>query len=267
MPDLSTSRIRESGTGPDFGARAENGRRILRHCSVLQQKIDVAPRRCGCENRYDLSDFDIRIGELPAMNVETPVHDAAWTCRQKPARNARDRILNTATHLFCDEGFAATGVDRIVKESGAAKSTLYANFGSKEGLIEAVLDREGAAWRKWFFGRLGCVAGTPKDRLLALFDVLEDWFRDPLFYGCPFINAIAESSYASDATRDAAKRHKEPLLTWLRGVALELGRSDPDVFAREMVVLIDGAIVAAQSARDASFAASAKRLAERTISA
>ena len=87
-----------------------------------------------------------------------------------------------------------------------------------------------------------------------------------MFYGCPFINAIAESSYPNDAARVAATRHKEPLRTWLRGVALELGLSDPDVFARDMVVLIDGAIVAAQSARDASFAASAKRLAERTIS-
>lgn len=199
------------------------------------------------------------------MNVELPANHAAWTCRQLPAQNARDRILNAATHLFCDEGFAATGVDRIVKESGAAKSTLYANFGSKEGLIEAVLDREGAAWRTWFFGRLGQVSGTPRDRMLALFDVLEDWFRDPLFYGCPFINAIAESSYASDAAREAAGRHKAPLLTWLNAIAIELGRADPGQFAKEMVVLIDGAIVAAQSTRDASFATSAKEVAAKMI--
>ena len=95
--------------------------------------------------------------------------------------------------------------------------------------------------------------------MLALFDVLEDWFRDPLFYGCPFINAIAESSYASDAAREAATRHKAPLLTWLKAIAIELGRSDPQQFAKEMVVLIDGAIVAAQSARDASFAISRQR--------
>jgi AcrR family transcriptional regulator len=53
-----------------------------------------------------------------------------WSCIGRPATTARDRLLNTATELFCHNGFTATGVDIIVQRSGAAKSTLYSHFKS-----------------------------------------------------------------------------------------------------------------------------------------
>ncbi len=195
------------------------------------------------------------------MDLSLESSPATWSCRFLVPTSAQEKILAAATQLFCDEGFAATGVDRIAKEAGTAKSTLYANFGSKEKLIEAVLEREGEAWRAWFFGRLGRVSGTPEDRLSAMFDILEDWFADPDFYGCPFINAIAESSFASELSRQAAQRHKAPLLTWLKAVGIELGLPDVDGFADQIVVLIDGAIIAAQAGRKPAFAQSAKALA------
>jgi AcrR family transcriptional regulator len=58
-----------------------------------------------------------------------------------------DRLLNTATRLFCLHGINATGIDKILAEAGVAKMTLYNQFGSKEGLVFAVLEREGEAWR------------------------------------------------------------------------------------------------------------------------
>ena len=117
-----------------------------------------------------------------------------------------------------------------------------------------MLEREGAAWRKWFFGRLGAVAGSPRQRMLAVFAVLEEWFRDPHFYGCPFINAIGEFATGDARIREAAAAHKSHMISWLQGVALEMGHPAPEQTAREMVVLIDGAIVAAQSGQDPSFA-------------
>ncbi len=197
-------------------------------------------------------------GHAAGMNAEPGA--PLWSSLSSPPRTARDRILAAATDLFCRNGFAATGIDSVVARSGASKSTLYAHFKSKSDLIEAVLDREGAAWRAWFFGRISARRGTPHEKLEAVFDTLEEWFSDPAFYGCPFINAIAETAPGDDRMRSAARRHKAHLLTWLRGQAVELGRPDPDRLAREMVVLIDGAIVAAQGAHDASFARSARRL-------
>lgn len=183
-----------------------------------------------------------------------------WSTIGRPARSARARILAAATELFCREGYATVGVDTVALRSGAAKSTLYKHFASKDQLIAAVLEAEGAAWRAWFFARLGQVEGGPRSRLLAVFDVLEDWFSDPNYYGCPFLNAISEAACADDRPRELARGHKAPLDTWLRSQALELGR-DPDALAQAMVVLIDGAITAAHAARNPGVARSARDVA------
>lgn len=192
---------------------------------------------------------------------QSAAQQPAWTIIDETGKAPRDRILSAAAYLFCHEGFAATGVDTIVARAGAAKTTLYKHFESKDQLIDAVLEREGAAWRRWFFGKLGELRGAPADRMLGVFGVLEIWFRDPNFYGCPFINAIAEFDTNNTRIRRAATEHKSHLISWLRATALEMGHDDPEEAARAMVVLIDGAIVAAQAGRDPTFAAVARRLA------
>lgn len=188
-------------------------------------------------------------------------HGTHWSFAAISPATARERILSAATRLFCNHGFAATGIDAVVAEAGTAKATLYKHFTSKEELIAAVLEAEGATWRDWFFRRLAEVEGPAQARLLAVFDILEDWLADPQFYGCPFINAVAEFDTENDAVRAAADRHKEHLLTWLKAQAIELGAPDVAETARSFAVLIDGAIVAAQHARDPGFARTARALA------
>lgn len=187
-----------------------------------------------------------------------------WSLIGKPAETAREKILVTATELFCRQGFEAVGVDTIAHRSGAAKSTLYKHFASKERLIEAVLDAEGAAWRSWFYGELAKVQGGPRAKLLGVFDVLQTWFEDPNFYGCPFLNAISEAACDDERSRQLAQTHKAHLQSWLQGQALEMQR-DPTELTRSMVVLIDGAIVAAHAARDATLASAARSVAERYL--
>lgn len=184
-----------------------------------------------------------------------------WSFASTTPESARDRILAAASHLFCHQGFSATGVDSIIAQAGTAKATLYKHFSSKEDLIAAVLDAEGAAWRSWFFGRLGQVQGTARDRVLAIFDILEEWFSDPSFYGCPFINAVAEFDSDNVDIRKTADAHKAHLLTWLQAKAIEMNASDPRDVALNIVVLVDGAIVAAQHSRDPSFARRARMMA------
>ncbi len=184
-----------------------------------------------------------------------------WSLADIPPRTARDRILVAASGLFCNQGFAATGIDAVIEKAGTAKATLYNHFPSKQALIEAVLEAEGRTWRGWFFGRLAQVDGPAQDRIVAVFDVLHDWFADPGFYGCPFINAVAEFDTEDSAVRCAADRHKEHLLTWLKAQLIELGVPDVKEAARSLAVMIDGAIVAAQHSRDPTFALTARALA------
>jgi AcrR family transcriptional regulator len=175
--------------------------------------------------------------------------------------------MAAAAYLFCHEGFAATGVDRIAQRSGAAKTTLYKHFASKERLIEAVLEHEGLAWRDWFFGELAKHPGPPRARLLEVFVVLRRWFADPDFYGCPFINAIGEFNNSDLRIRALAQTHKGQVQAWVRAEAAMAELPDPDGAARLFAVLIDGAIVAAQASRDPAFAKDAGRAARAYLDA
>ena len=56
------------------------------------------------------------------------------------ANNTRERILETATDLFAEKGYAGTYVREIVEKAGVSKPALYYYFQSKEGLFYAILD-------------------------------------------------------------------------------------------------------------------------------
>ena len=54
--------------------------------------------------------------------------------------NARQRLLETATKLFAEKGYAGTSVREIVDRAGVSKPVLYYYFKSKEGLFYAILE-------------------------------------------------------------------------------------------------------------------------------
>lgn len=180
--------------------------------------------------------------------------------------SARERLLLAASDLFCKQGINATGVDAVIAAAGTAKTTLYKAFGSKEGLVEAVLEREGETWRKWFVAEVDALPGTSSDKLVHLFDVLKKWFAEEHFYGCPFINAVAENDKDDDRMRAIALRHKTIVLDKIRDLAREARPEDAEGLTHELALLIDGAIVAALITRDPSIADHARNAAARVLS-
>src|SRR5215475_4412727 len=105
---------------------------------------------------------------------------------------ARDRLLAAADELFYDEGIHVVGIDRIIEQAGVAKATLYSTFGNKEGLILAYLQAR-LERRQARTNAAIAAARTPRDRVLAVFDVLHAFVNDPRFNGCADINASAET--------------------------------------------------------------------------
>lgn len=162
----------------------------------------------------------------------------------------RQRLLSTATRLFCRDGILTTGVDRIVSESGAARGSLYRTFGSKSGLVAAALDREGDAWRQWLFDELDKIDRPPQEKLLALFDLLADWFRRDDYFGCLFMNATIETRNADPSVRQALKRHKDLVMQRVRELVTAAEARDPDQLVDQLDLLVDGAIVKAFISRD-----------------
>jgi AcrR family transcriptional regulator len=153
--------------------------------------------------------------------------------------SARTRLLSAATHLFCKNGINATGIDAIIDEAGTAKTTLY-----------AVLESEGKAWREWFIGAMEDGGGDAQAKLKRIFPALKRWFAEERFYGCPFINAVAEHDKDAKQFRNIALRHKKVVLAHIEKLAAEMGAAEPQVLAHQLALLIDGAIVAAMVSRD-----------------
>ena len=159
------------------------------------------------------------------------------------------------------EGVHATGIDRILSDAGAAKMTLYKQFGSKEGLLYAVLEREGESWRDWLKTALEKKGSDAASQLASLFDALEDWFGQDDYYGCTFINAVAEYKKDDVNIRAITLDHKKKVLGYLTSLAEKAGYKNPESLVHQLGILMDGAIVAAlvtgdpKIARNASAAA------------
>ncbi|WP_375763159.1 TetR/AcrR family transcriptional regulator [Bradyrhizobium sp. Pha-3] len=168
--------------------------------------------------------------------------------------SARGRLLNAATHLFCKNGINATGIDAIIDEAGTAKTTLYKLFGSKTNLVHAVLESEGRQWREWFIGAIEAGGGDAQTKLSRIFPALKSWFAEERFYGCPFINAVAEHDKDAKQFRNIALKHKKVVLAHIEKLAGEMGAAEPAVLAHQLALLIDGAIVAAMVSCDPTVA-------------
>lgn len=162
----------------------------------------------------------------------------------------RDRLIASATQLFGRYGINAVGVDTIVEAAGTAKTTLYKAFGSKEGLVEAVLEEEGSRWRAWFLSQIDGPGGTAQERLNRVFPALGRWFAEERFFGCPFTNAVGEHDKYDAKLRRIALDHKRQITTRFEELLSEAGFEDPESLTEQFALLMDGAIVAAMISRD-----------------
>jgi AcrR family transcriptional regulator len=125
--------------------------------------------------------------DVSRVAVETSI------VRSKRQDDARRRVLAAAYDLFRLGGTRNIGVDTIVKRSGVAKMSLYRHFKSKEGLVAAFLNRREQLWtNEWVKTEVLKRAVSPADRLLAVFDVLDEWIRSEEFDGCSFTNVLLE---------------------------------------------------------------------------
>lgn len=176
---------------------------------------------------------------MPGAHAPTTAETA------KPA-GARERILRAAYELFSRHGVKAVGIDAIVERSGVARMTLYRHFGSKDELVLAFLERREALWtRDWLEATVRRRAVAPADRLLAIFDVFDEWFRRGDFEGCSFINVLLETTDTTSPVREASVAHLATIRAFVEALATEAGIADPDDFARDWHILMKGSIVAA----------------------
>jgi AcrR family transcriptional regulator len=175
-----------------------------------------------------------------------------------PART-RASIVRVATGILYDRGLDGAGIAEICARAGVSKETLYRHFGSKDALIEAVLQARSDRAVRWLQDAVAAAGDDPADQLGAVFDELGTWYSQPGFRGCAIVNAAAQRH--AGPTGALAARHIGRHLELLTDIAARAGAADPDALGRQLLMLVEGATVVADHYSGAEAAHNARRAA------
>lgn len=155
---------------------------------------------------------------------------------------ARQRILITAHDLFYRDGIRATGIDRVIAESGVTKVTFYRHFPSKNDLILAYLEHRHRLLIDWLDEALARHRGrSAAARLRAVY---REWFESEGYRGCAFINAVVEMAGVRPEVAEIARRHKDEVTKVIAGLLPNTPNRATRALA--IAVALDGAILRAQ---------------------
>ncbi|MGW0816937.1 TetR family transcriptional regulator [Streptomyces viridiviolaceus] len=185
---------------------------------------------------------------------------------EKKSGTVRERLLETADRLFYAEGIHAVGIDRVIAESGVAKSTMYVHFRTKEDLVAEYLRRRSDDMRERVTREVEARALEPaEERILAVFDVLHAVVSEPGFRGCAFVNAAAE--YPHHLSVQEVIAYDRSWLPSLFSRLLGPPADNDDELVAALVQLYDGANAAAHLDRSATSARTARKTAELVLAA
>ncbi|MFF7942601.1 TetR/AcrR family transcriptional regulator [Nocardia gamkensis] len=159
-----------------------------------------------------------------------------------PART-RATILEAAEPLLYERGLDGVGMTELCARLGVSKETLYRHFGTKDGLVRAVLELRSEKVGAWLAGAVESAGDDPAEQLAAVFDALGEWYAQPAFRGCAMVNAAAQ--HYDEQVRDVAARHLHRYLDLFAGIAARAGAEDPAVLGRQLLMLVEGATVVA----------------------
>lgn len=178
-----------------------------------------------------------------------------------PTPEVVERLLTTACALFYREGIQAVGVQRLIDKAGVAKASFYKHFPSKDDLVAAYLDRNGAAWRAKVQAEVLDPFLDPRARLRRMLDVQTAWIESEEFRGCPFQKVGGELSEPAVAARHVTEKHRRWLRKLYEGLVEAAGIRPVAPVAGALLVLFDGAAATVlvdhnpEAARDARWAA------------
>jgi AcrR family transcriptional regulator len=178
-------------------------------------------------------------------------------------RTAKARILDAADDLFYNEGIHAVGIDRVIARAGVAKGSLYYSFTGKDELVREYLTHRHGMWAERITA--GIEAHTdPRERILAVYDVLGTLFAQPDYHGCAFVNATAEAA-ADSVEAEAASVFRAWVHVLFLDLATDAGAADPGQLAQTLILLHDGAVATSRMDHTPTPALTARRTAELVL--
>ncbi|MFJ3214091.1 TetR/AcrR family transcriptional regulator [Streptomyces flaveolus] len=152
---------------------------------------------------------------------------------------SRDRLLDAAATLAYREG-VSIGVEALCKAAGVSKRSMYQLFDSKGELLAASLERRAPDFAT-LYRLVADSERPPRERILYVFEQLEAKSTSPNFRGCPFLAVQVELKDVDHPASRVAHQIKARLTDFFRAEAERGGASDPELLARQLILVFDGA--------------------------
>lgn len=150
--------------------------------------------------------------------------------------SVREKIVQTATRLFIEQGYNLTGINQIIDEAGIAKASLYYHFKSKEDLCVEYLKTRSEQWFQLQEEYLKDVS-DPRQRIIKAFEFRAKYIESNGFNGCSYIRIISELPQRSEKIDNQVTGQKEKqqrffltLLSQVEGLTKEKASSWRNAF-------------------------------------
>jgi AcrR family transcriptional regulator len=176
----------------------------------------------------------------------------------------RERLLHSARELTYAQG-VAVGVDAILEDAEVARASLYQHFGGKDGLIAQALRASAEVDLQRYRDALASGGEDPRQRLLAVFDTLEQATSAKRFRGCRYATADLFYTDPKHPAHAESRAYKQRLHALFTAELEALGHPKPARAADQILLLIDGALVDAVTRPETHPANAARELAEHVL--
>jgi AcrR family transcriptional regulator len=184
----------------------------------------------------------------------------------RTAQLTRERVIDAAYGLFYRRGFTRVSMDEIAERASITKRTLYAHFASKDELLACVLEAQSELALARLTLRQDNYAGRASEAVERLFTDLAEWSKSPGWAGAGFTRLAMElGDLPGHPARVMARRHKASIEAWWASRFTEAGVAEPAKRAREVVLLLEGAMVKMLIHGDRTYAEAAGAAAKRLL--
>ena len=164
----------------------------------------------------------------------------------------KNSLVRTAMRLFRQQGYASTGLQQIIAESGAPKGSLYHYFpAGKEALGAAVIEMAGGLIAEMLTA-VAARSPEPNAFLLGYCKVMAGWMKESGFRsGCPIATTLLENAPQSPAITAAGRHAIDGWIAIVAGVLSHGGmeRREARNHAQLIIAAMEGALILARIRR------------------
>jgi len=176
----------------------------------------------------------------------------------------RERLLRAAQELTYARG-AGVGVDAILQQADVARRSLYQHFGGKDGLIAEVIRTSAAEEEARYRAAMDAGGDDPRQRLLAVFDALDEITSGRGFRGCRYLAADLTLVDPGHPAHAETRAYRQRVHRLLEQQLEKLGHRNPAHAADQLQLLIEGTLVTGVTRPETRPAKTARELAEHVL--